>query len=275
MDGPGDGPKDGRDLLRHIDGYLDAVPRSVARAETIGELTLFVNEGNGWRYYARPTPRGGPVPVDDILAARERQRERGHPQAFEWIVELNPEMADASHEAGLTALAHPLMVLNDDGPDRVDPPPGVEIALVGPQDDVATGMAVAELGFASPGTAVGEPGPAALPKAVQDLNVDTVEFTRDRIAGGFTVTAVAMVGGVAVASGAHNALGSITELVGIATLPSHRRRGIAAALTRFLVQDARERGVETIFLSADSPDVARIYERAGFVTIGTAGAAEP
>jgi hypothetical protein len=41
------------------------------------------------------------------------------------------------------------------------------------------------------------------------------------------------------------------------------------------VQDARERGVQTIFLSADTPEVARIYERAGFRSVGTAGAAEP
>jgi ribosomal protein S18 acetylase RimI-like enzyme len=78
-----------------------------------------------------------------------------------------------------------------------------------------------------------------------------------------------------VASGAHNPVGLTTELVGIATLPSHRRRGIGAAITSFLVQDARERGVQTIFLSADTPEVARIYERAGFRSVGTAGAAEP
>jgi len=263
------------ELLRHIDGYLDAVPRSVARTEAIGALTLFVNEGNGWRYYARPTPGADPVSAADIRTARDRQIERGHPQAFEWVVELNPEMVAAAQEVGLTTLEHPLMLLNDDDPARVEPPPGVEIRLVKPTDNIATTMAVAELGFGSPGTQVGEPGHAALPEAVSKLEKTTVAFNRERLASGYTISAVATLDGGPVATGAHNPVGLITELVGIATLPSHRRRGIAAALTSFLVHDARDRGVQTIFLSADGPEVARIYERAGFRRIGTAGAAEP
>ena len=265
---------EGHELLRHIDGYLDAVPRSVARTESIGALTLFVNDGNGWRYYARPTPGAGPVSAADIRTARDRQIQRGHPQAFEWVVELNPEMDAAAREVGLTTLEHPLMVLGEE-PAGVDPPTGVQIRLVEPSDDVATIMAVAELGFGSPGTGTGEVGQGAIPQAVAKLEKTTVDFVRERMTGGYTVTAVAIADGGPVASGAHNPVGLITELVGIATLPSHRRRGIAAALTSFLVRDARDRGVQTIFLSADGPDVAHIYERAGFRTIGTAGAAEP
>jgi N-acetylglutamate synthase-like GNAT family acetyltransferase len=58
-------------------------------------------------------------------------------------------------------------------------------------------------------------------------------------------------------------------------LPALRRRGIAAALTQVLVKDARQRSIGTIFLSADSTDVARIYARVGFDTIATACTAEP
>jgi ribosomal protein S18 acetylase RimI-like enzyme len=266
---------EGLELLHHIDGYLDMVPRSVARTEPIGALTLFVNEGAGWRYYARPTPGAGPVSAADVRAARDRQIERGHPQAFEWLAELNPEMVSAAREVGLNTLEHPLMVLRESDLTEIARPAGIEIELVEPTDDLATIMAVAELGFASPGTDVGQVGPSALPLAAAKLDASTVEFTRDRMGDGYTVTAVALVDGVPIASGAHNPLGLVTELVGIATLPSHRRRGIAAALTSFLVEDARDRGVETIFLSADSPEVARIYERAGFEVVGTAGAAEP
>ena len=266
---------DAIELLRHIDGYLDAVPRSVARTEAVGALTLFVNEGDGWRYYARPTPGAGPVSAQDIRAARQRQIDRGHPQAFEWIAELSPEMDGAAREVELTTLEHPLMVLEEEDPAPIELPPGVKIRLMDPADDVATTMAVAELGFGSSGTAVGQVGPEALPGAAAKLESSIVEFTRARMAGGHMMTAVATIDGVPVASGAHSPVGLITELVGIATLPSHRRRGIGAALTSFLVQDAREHGVQTIFLSADSPEVARIYQRAGFRTCGTAGAAEP
>jgi hypothetical protein len=40
------------------------------------------------------------------------------------------------------------------------------------------------------------------------------------------------------------------------------------------VQDARERGVETIFLSAGSEEIARVYARLGFRRVGTACIAE-
>ena len=59
-------------------------------------------------------------------------------------------------------------------------------------------------------------------------------------------------------------------MTGVGTLPSARRRGIGAALTGRLVQDARERGAAIVFLSAAGTDVARMYERLGFRRVGTA-----
>ena len=41
-------------------------------------------------------------------------------------------------------------------------------------------------------------------------------------------------------------------------------------MTGRLVEDARERGAEIVFLSAADDDVARMYERLGFRRIGTA-----
>lgn len=77
------------------------------------------------------------------------------------------------------------------------------------------------------------------------------------------------------ATGAHRPLGGATEVVGVATLPAYRRRGLAAALTSALVQDALERGVELVCLSAGDGDVARVYERVGFCRVGTFVDAEP
>ena len=64
-----------------------------------------------------------------------------------------------------------------------------------------------------------------------------------------------------------------TEIVGVATLPSHRRRGAAAAVVDRLLHDARVHGCTLALLSATDGDVARVYERLGFTRIGTAGAA--
>ena len=74
----------------------------------------------------------------------------------------------------------------------------------------------------------------------------------------------------AVGGGSHNPRGEVTEIVGVGVLPSMRRRGIAGHLTWALTQDAMAAGVTTVFMSAGSEDVARIYEGVGYRRVGTA-----
>jgi len=80
--------------------------------------------------------------------------------------------------------------------------------------------------------------------------------------------------GAVVGGGSHGPRGATSELTGIAVLPRARRRGVGAAITAALVADARSRGVRTVFLSAQDDAVARVYERVGFVRVGTACIAE-
>ena len=54
-----------------------------------------------------------------------------------------------------------------------------------------------------------------------------------------------------------------------------RRRGLGAAVTAALVDDARRGGADIVFLSAGSDDIARVYGRLGFERVGTAGLAQP
>ena len=99
--------------------------------------------------------------------------------------------------------------------------------------------------------------------------------SRDRIRNGLTLPAVAEDEGGVLAVGSHQPVGDVTAIVGVATLPSARRRGLAALVTARLVQDARERGAEIVFIEAEDADVARIYGRLGFERVGTACIAEP
>ena len=62
----------------------------------------------------------------------------------------------------------------------------------------------------------------------------------------------------------------MTEIVGVATLPVVRRQGLGGAVTGALVEDALAHGVETVFMSAGSEDIARVYGRLGFQRVGTA-----
>ncbi|MGH3928591.1 MAG: GNAT family N-acetyltransferase, partial [Pseudonocardiaceae bacterium] len=76
-------------------------------------------------------------------------------------------------------------------------------------------------------------------------------------------------------AGQHQPVGTVSEIVGVGTLPTARRRGLGLAVTTTLVADARSRGMRTIFLSAGDDDVARIYTRLGFRRCATALIAEP
>jgi ribosomal protein S18 acetylase RimI-like enzyme len=259
--------------LRAIDTYLDTVPRSVARTETIGQFTLFLNEGHGWRYYARPTPEGPPVRQEDVARVRERQRTLGQPEAIEWIQELTPEVGAAASGSGMQVRIHPLMCLEVEAFVPLDPPEGIEVAVVGPGSDLAALHAVAEIAFGSPGTAVGASDVGAVEAAERSADQDTIAFTRERIRAGFTVMAGAWSGGRVVASGSYQPVEGDAEITGIATLPDMRRRGIGGALTSTLAGHALGAGVRDLFLSADDEDVARVYARLGFTRAGSIGAA--
>jgi ribosomal protein S18 acetylase RimI-like enzyme len=268
-------PTTQRPLLDRIEAYYDLVPRADSRNEVHGPLTLFVATGPGFRWYARPSLGAASVTAEDVAAVRQRQRVLGQPESFEWVEEITPSLRVAAEQAGLAVTSLPLMVLDPAAARRPPTPAGVKLRLVGPDDDLATIDAVARVGFAVGGTAVGQAGVPALAALAANATAELLAKQRDRLANGRTVTAVAMLGGDPVSVGSHQPRGKVTEIVGVATLPALRRRGIGAAVTGLLVEDALDRGVETVFLSAGSDDVARVYERLGFRTVGTACIAEP
>ncbi|MGW0122334.1 GNAT family N-acetyltransferase [Streptomyces sp. NPDC003327] len=249
-------------VLKRIETYYDTVPRSSARAEAFGPLTLFVQEGTGWPYYARPAlGHTGAVSVEEVARVRARQRELGVPEAFEWVAETTPGLRAAVEASGLTVHEHPLMVLETGGEAPVVPvPEGVTVRTVG-ADDPALASAVAAPHRAFGG---GDPEPG------------TVERIAARVEAGWTRVAAALdARGTALAAGQHQPVDGVTEVVGVGTLPEARRRGLGLAVTAALVADARARGVELVFLTASDGDVARLYGRLGFRTVATALIAEP
>jgi ribosomal protein S18 acetylase RimI-like enzyme len=268
-------------LLERLEEYYDAVPRGAARVEDFGPLTLFVREGAGWPFYARPSWgwMGAGVAATDVLRVRGRQRELGLPESFEWVAETTPALRAAAEEAGLTAHEHPLMVLAPRVPAAApEPPAGVRVRVLGADDPaLPAALAVPHLAFAEPGTAPGAAGPERLAAEIRARAGDgSVTRKAARIRAGLTVVAAAVdEEGTVLCSGEHQPVGEVTEIVAVGTLPAARRRGLALAVTAALVAEARVRGAETVFLSAADPAVARIYGRLGFVPVGTAITAEP
>ena len=216
-----------------------------------------------------------PTP-DEVAAVRSRQRDLGVPEALEWIREVQPELDDIARAARMKVKPVPLMVLGEGRWRTPEPPEGITVRLLTPGDRAlaATG-AVQHIGFANPGTAVGEAGPAERDASAVGQSAVELDFLSDRIRNGVTLPAVAEDEGGVLAGGSHQPVGGVSAIVGVATLPSARRRGLAALVTARLVQDARERGAELVFIEAEDDDVARIYGRLGFERIGTACVAEP
>ncbi|MFF2038804.1 GNAT family N-acetyltransferase [Kitasatospora sp. NPDC058170] len=271
-----------RPLLEEIERYYDAVPRTAARVEDFGPLSLFVRDGEGWPYYARPAlGHGGPAATaEDVRRVLARQRELGVPEAFEWVAEHDPLLRAAVEEAGLVVHEHPLLVL---GPDDASDAPapavaeGVSVRVLAADDpDLASAATVAHLAFAEPGTGLGAAGTEELALAAEKSAADgAVARIAGRITAGATVLAAAVQDGSALCAGQHNPVGAVTEVAGVGTLPSARRRGLGLAVTAALVAHARANGVRTVFLSAADEDVARIYRRLGFRPFATALIAEP
>jgi ribosomal protein S18 acetylase RimI-like enzyme len=236
-----------------------------------------VKEGDGWPYYARPAlGREGVPDAEDIAAVRERQRELGVSEAFEWIDEVTPGLLATARAEGLNVLEAPLMVLGDGRWRTPEPPTGVEVRMVEPDEPgLAAALAVPHIAFASPGTQPGAAGGRERDAEAQRV-AGEVERMQRRMRQGLTHMAVAVLdGGGPVSAGSHQPVGDVTEIVGVGTLPAARRQGLGALVTGRLVQDARERGAELVFLSAGSEDIARVYGRLGFERVGTACIAEP
>lgn len=261
-------------VLRRIECYLDAAPRAAVHAETVGPFSIFV-QAAAWPYYARPAVDANrPATVDDVLAVCARQRELGLPQAFEWVAETTPALGDLVKQAGLRVQSLPLMVC--EALQTVDPPTGYGVRLISADDRaLRAAIAVARVGFGVAGTQLGAAGILQRDAVAGQLADEQVRFTRQRLRQGLSITAIAESAQGPESVGTHQPIADLSEVVGVATLPAMRRRGLAAAVTSALVADALEHGVDIVFLSAGDEDIARVYGGLGFVTVGTFCVAEP
>jgi GNAT superfamily N-acetyltransferase len=281
------------DVFVRLERFYDAVPRPYATVEDFGGLVLFIRDGEGWPYYARPQVGAETPSAADITAVRRRQRELGIPEAFEWVHETTPDLLAVARSAGLDVHLAPLLVLDPAALLPELPVPGATVRVLDPRsptfaDDVAASRAVSRLAFGAPANATPlegatsgslvtmDAGPAERDAATVALPSGELERVRTLSAGTDFLTAVAdsPAEGILATGGIQRA-GEISEVVGVATLPSARNRGYASQLTATLAHRTLDTGATTVFLSASDDDVARLYTRVGFRRIGTACIAEP
>lgn len=262
-------------LIDRLERYYDAVPRSRAGTEQIGPFTLFVAR-SGWPYYARPVLQGRQeIRPDDVRRVLDRQRELNVPRAMEWVDEVTPRLAETVESVGVSVARCPLLVL--DGEPKAAA--GCARMLTADEPDVvAAARAAIGVGFAHAGTAT---GPAGLAARDAELGSNHQQVS-DELVMSLVTGAVRMAAAFApeegelgpVGGGSYWPVEDVAEIVGVAVLPAYRRRGLAAQITSALASDAYERGVSTVFCSAQSDEVARVYEAVGFRRVGTACIAE-
>ncbi len=218
-----------------IEHYYDAVPRSAARVEEIGPFTLFVGTG-AWPYYARPR-----LGLRARVHGRGRSRPCGRasassacPRRSSGCDETTPSLLAASRVAGLEVMLAPLMVLERRG--AGGRARGRDRAHARRRRSRAGSPPVVaqDRGFGGTGEGVrGARGRSCASALAQRRDPD----------GDRRELATACV-----AAGAHQPVGDVTEIVGVATVPEARRRGIAGALTARSSADAARSS--TVFLSA-------------------------
>jgi GNAT superfamily N-acetyltransferase len=240
--------------LAIIERHYDTSPRVDAEVRPIGPFTLFVARPDvAWPYYARPTP-GCPAitgsDLDELVAA---QRDLRVPHTIEWVHESTPSLGAVVEAAGWATSHCPLLLL-----DRLDPVDSdVSVRILSARDpNLADVVDAVSAGFAG---------------VERDGRQPEVTRQRQRIREGWAVMDGAFdAAGWAVGGGTHLPRGAASELVGIAVVPSARRRGAGARIAATLAAEALDRGIDTVFLSAQDDAVARVYETVGFRRIGTA-----
>jgi len=259
-------------LLECIERYFAAAPLADARIHRRGALDVPIGDPT-WPYPARPRAGDGPVTVEDVRAAVALQEESGLPAALEWVPERAPETAAAARAVGLTVEELPLLVAVD--PVELLLPAGVRLYVVGADDpQLSRYQLVAATAFAHPG---GASDAGNVPLDTSDEARTRTEVLRERIASGRTVLMVAVENGEPVAVGSHQPVDidgtEVSEVVGVATLPRLRGRGLGAGVTSSLVAPATETA-DMVFLAAGDDDVARVYERVGFARLATSAVAD-
>jgi ribosomal protein S18 acetylase RimI-like enzyme len=192
-----------------------------------------------------------PADVDAALvAAAEHCGGVGLALGIDLEPSLHPDVRDGARRAGLSLVeTRPGMALEPDRLRSTPDPPGIEIRRVDDPSMLAKVRAADAIAFGVDPRLMD----AFLPPAVLD---DPAERVFAAVHDGHIVGA-----------GESVVFDRVLGVFGVSTVPSFRRRGIAAALTSRLVED-REGDADLAVLQSSELGLG-VYERLGFGTMST------
>jgi ribosomal protein S18 acetylase RimI-like enzyme len=244
-----------RALLERIHAYILGVTRGQSTVVESGPFDLLLHKKLTVPWGSAGVPRLGAQPsATDIARAAKEFVDRDRTPRWEFIAELFPGLAEELADGGFGGPTYePLLVLDPDSlPAPGSGPEAMTIRTFDVSRDPATEVVdMIQIAF----------GDAADPAGVEAFLTTVAEPN--------TTQLVAFIDDRAVASGrlAHHA--GVGEITGVAVAEPARRQGIGSALTRELAATGVEAGCEVVYLTARDAAAARIYERLGFVKIGS------
>jgi len=228
-----------------------------------------VHDGGAFSVHIWPTPdvfyRNAALPrlrprqwAPEIRRMLEVFAREGREPRLEFIEELWPDLAPALEAAGLVleTQARVMVVEGPGEPVRRPLPDGVTVRLLEADAGRMTVQAYLEAAQRAFGLSRG----IADPSECRQLEVC--------LGSGDTLVAVAMVGGAPVAGASLTGAHSDAELAGVWCAEAYRRRGLASAACRLLLDHFCRRG-GLVWLSAGDDSASHLYERLGFAAIGS------
>jgi ribosomal protein S18 acetylase RimI-like enzyme len=249
-----------QNVIDSLQDYLRDNARRQYQTLVRPPFTLFLHPSSRASYwnYAIPDENrtAWPRPALDLLQTAFHQRERT--PRFEFIAEYAPTLAPALRRIGFfPESSNPLMLCTRDEYHPAVSRPELEIQILDCHAPVATLRQFLETQQSGFGLEYEPP--------LSDA--DVAAFVR-QLGDGRALLARLESCPVAVAVLA-TPLDQTAEIMGVATLPPHRRRGFASTLTSILMELAFAAGVQRLVLSADNKEAGRLYQRLGFAPCAT------
>lgn len=244
--------------LRQINDYIVRAASLQFEEVAAGPFRAFLHptSDNPWFSYVVPVDSW----ADDVIVERSVVmlralfRSRGRKLRFELLEARWPSLPNLLQNAGLhVEERHPLMVCT---PDMLAArqAPGVAVRFITEVDDLDAYQSLKSHAFG------GIPRPAS-PERVAQARADLRNGLR---------YALATLDGEAAGVGGYYPAGAICEVIGVATLPSMRRRGVAATVTSFLTRAHFDDGGDLAWLTAGDSRAESVYHQLGYRTVTAA-----
>ena len=247
-----------KNLLQRIEQINNKVAAQGRNVIAVGSFQALIDPSCDmtWLNYAVPIAGlGTNADVTQVIVElRDVFQKSDRTLRFEFTESLWPTLPAALEEAGLQLeVRHPMMLCTPDDFQAYQAST-VQVRLLHPEDDpniLFTYLSVRNQGF--------DQEFAAEPPTKKEI-----AQLREQIENGSLRGALAYLDGIPAGVGVTMPMLGICELVGVTTLSTLRRRGVAATLCSVLIKDHVEGGGDLVWLSAGDAIAQATYERIGF-----------